>query len=149
MCISPLTSLMMDQHAKYTPRGLITEFVGEAQSDEAAIDRAIKGKVQIVYMSPESAVSNDTYRGMFLSQPYKDRLVAVAIDEAHCVKTWGDEFRVAFAEIGELRSFFPSNVRIIALTATATVQILKSVTLRLSLVDPVIVSMSPHREYLL
>ena len=46
-----------------------------------------------------------------------ERLVAVVVDEAHCVKTWGDEFRTAFAHIGELRSLIPSRVNILALTA--------------------------------
>ena len=41
---------MMDQHAKYTPKGLITEFVGEVQSNEMSVDRVIKGEVQLVYI---------------------------------------------------------------------------------------------------
>lgn len=146
MCISPLTSLMMDQHAKYTPSGLKTEFVGEVQSNEKAIDRVIRGEVQLVYISPESVMSNPTYRNMFLSLPYKERLVAVAVDEAHCVKTWGDEFRIALAHIGELRSLIPSSVHIIALTATATLQIVKVVAERLSMVNPILVALSPHRQ---
>ena len=54
---------------------------------------------------------------MLLSPQYQEKLVALAIDEAHCVKTWGDEFRVAFAQIGELRSFIAAGI---ALTATVT-----------------------------
>ena len=114
VCISPLTSLMIDQHAKYTPSGLITEFVAEAQCDEKAADRVMRAEVQLVYIIPESVMCNPTYRDMFLSLPYKERLVALAVDEAHYVKTWGDEFHIALAHIGELRSIFPSSVNVIS-----------------------------------
>ena len=78
--ISPLTSLMMDQHAKFKPKGIRTEFVCEAQSNEISTDRVIKGEIQLVYISPESAICNYKYRNMFLSSPYKDHLVAIAVD---------------------------------------------------------------------
>ena len=55
---------------------------------------------------------------MLLTRVYKEQLVALVVDEAHCVKIWGDEFRLAFAHIGGLRSVIPSNVNILALTAT-------------------------------
>ena len=69
VCISPLTSLTIDQHAKYTLSGLITEFVAETQCDEKAIDRVIRTEVQLVYISPERVMCNPTY--VFLSLPYK------------------------------------------------------------------------------
>ena len=53
---------------------------------------------------------------MLLSQVYKGLMV----DDAHCVKTWGDKFRTAFAHIGEVRSLLLSGVSVMALTATAT-----------------------------
>ena len=55
-----------------------------------------------MYISPESAIGNPTYSNMFLSSQYKEKLIAVAVDEAHCVKTWGDEFRTVFSQVGEL-----------------------------------------------
>ena len=47
VCISPLTSIMMDQTAKYSPKGLSTEFVGEAQTDSDVIRRVLKRQVQL------------------------------------------------------------------------------------------------------
>ena len=44
---------------------------------------------------------------MPLSTTYKEKLVALVIDEVHCVKTWGDKFRVAFGKIGDIRSLLP------------------------------------------
>ena len=57
----------------------------------------------------------------------------------------GDDFRVAFARIGDVRSILPNNVHILALTATATPDILKTVKTRLSLDDPVLVGVTPNR----
>ena len=96
------------------------EFVGEEQTDACARRKVLNGEMQLVFISPESLINNTLYRNMLLSHKYKERLVALAVDEAHCVKTWGDEFRLAFAQIGELRSLIPASVNVIALTATAT-----------------------------
>ena len=65
MCISPLTSLMMDQRSKFTPWGLTAEFVGEAQTDHAA-------ESVLVFITPESLISNVQYRNMLLSTKYKE-----------------------------------------------------------------------------
>ena len=136
---------MVDQHAKFSPRGLKTDFVGEAQSDEGAEKRVLRGESQLVYISPENLINNTSYRRMLLRQAYKDNLVAMVIDEAHCIQTWGDEFRMAFAEIGNLRSIIPQQVNIMALTATATQETLKTIIQRLSLRNPKIIAMSPQR----
>ena len=79
---------MVDQQAKFSPLGLTVEFVGEAQEDRDAVRRVIAGKVQLVYLSPEAILKNSVYRQMLLSEVYKKKLVAIAVDEAHCIKTW-------------------------------------------------------------
>ena len=83
---------------------------------------------------------------MFLLPQYKEKLAAIAVDEAHCVKTWGDEFRTVFSEVGELRSLIPSGVRMVALTATATDETLDIVCGRLSMDNPVVVALPPYRD---
>ena len=88
VCISPLTSLMIDQRGKFGPLGLSTEFVGEAQVNPDAISKVLKGEVQLVFISPENIICNPKFRNMFLSERYKECLVALVVDEAHCVKTW-------------------------------------------------------------
>ena len=60
----------------------------------------------------------------------------------------GDTFHQAFARIGELRSIIPDDVHIIALTATATMETFQVVKSRLSLIDPVMVAISPDRSNL-
>ena len=81
---------MMDQRKKFSLSGITTEFVGEDQIDKSVITRVIKGDIQLVYISPESLVCNPVYRNMLLSPTYKEKLVALVIDEAHCVKSWYD-----------------------------------------------------------
>ena len=146
VCISPLTSLMIDQRVKFSPRGLLVEFVGEAQTDPRIEEQVLKGQVQLLYISPESAICNRKYRNMFMSPQYRDNLVTLAVDEAHCVHTWGNEFRKTFALIGELRSLLPRSTSIVALTATATSETLRVVSERLSMVNPIIVALPPYRE---
>ena len=62
----------------------------------------LKGEVQLVYISPEKIIDNYKYRDMLLTPAYMAKLAAVTVDEAHCVKTWGDKFRRAFSKLGEL-----------------------------------------------
>jgi bloom syndrome protein len=123
---------MMDQKAKFTPKGIVTEFVGEEQNDFGVIRKVVNGDIQLVYISPESLIYNQLYRNMLLSLVYREKMVALVVDEVHCVRTWGDDFRMAYAHIGDLRSILPSSVNIMALTATATEITFKAVCERLS-----------------
>ena len=147
LCISPLTSLMMDQRNKFAPRGLKVEFVGEQQTDSASWHDVIQGKVQLVYLTPENLIENKTYRKMLLSSIYQEKLVAICVDEAHCIQTWGDQFRVTFSQIGDIRSLIPRKVKIMALTATASEDTLRVAIKRLSLKDPVIVAVTLQRKH--
>ena len=86
ICISPLTTVMIDQQAKFTAMGLNAEFVGEAQENREVVSKVLNG--QLVFISPENLLNNKSYRGMLLSDKYKNKLVGLIVDEAHCVKTW-------------------------------------------------------------
>ena len=86
--VTPLTALMLDQKKKFTDLGVITEYVGSAQDDEAAVAAVLQGKIQLVYISPECIISNKKFRGMFQKDVYQKNLVALVVDEAHCVKLW-------------------------------------------------------------
>lgn len=148
VCISPLTSLMMDQRAKYSVKGLHTEFIAEAQTDPAIKCKVLNGDFQLLFITPESIIDNATYRNMLLTPPYKQKLIAVVIDEAHCVKVWGDQFRTTFAQIGDLRSLIPDTVKIMALTATATTETLRVVTHRLSMIMANVIPLPPFRDHI-
>ena len=88
MCISPLTSIMMDQQAKFSALGIKVEYVGEAQQNDSIIRNVLQGSVQLVFISPEAILHNHRFRTMLLSNVYRNHLVALVVDEAHCIKTW-------------------------------------------------------------
>ena len=88
LCVSPLTSLMLDQCSKFSSKGLSVDFVGEAQESSEALNEVKKGRIQLVYTSPESLISNRCCRSMLSSDVYHQNLVAFGVNEAHCVKKW-------------------------------------------------------------
>ena len=88
ICVSPLVSLMMDQKARFTPKGIFAEFLGEEQTDENCIRSVITCSAQLVHISPESLICNHIFHNMIMSPIYKEKLVAFVIDEAHCAKSW-------------------------------------------------------------
>ena len=79
---------MIEQTARLNSLAIVTQFVGEAQNDPDARHDVLKGQVQVVLISPENAIQNPMYRNMFLSASYKQRMVALVVDEAHCIRTW-------------------------------------------------------------
>ena len=92
--VAPLTALMQDQVASFRAKGLTAACVGGHHSgvtlprvvtDEEVVAR---GKAQLVYMSPETLLSEPLWRELFRSPTYKSNLVALAIDEAHLVAKW-------------------------------------------------------------
>ena len=84
MCISPLTALMMEQRSV---RGISSEYIC-LQQDIEAMDRVRKGMVQLLYVSPESILSNPQWRDMLLLPVYQKNFVALVVDEAHCITMW-------------------------------------------------------------
>ena len=86
--VTPLTALMLDQKERFSRTGLRVEFVGSAQDNERAIEEVLNGTVQLVYISPESILNNKKFRAMLQKEIYQEKLRALAVDEAHCVKLW-------------------------------------------------------------
>ena len=67
VCISPFSTIMMDQKVKLSALGWDVEMVGESKTDKAAFDRVINGEVQLVYISPENIINKSVYRKMLLT----------------------------------------------------------------------------------
>ena len=88
VCVSSLISIMVDQREKFQSMGIDTECVGETQGDSDAIKKVLNGCLQLLFISPGSILMNPKYRTMLRTGNYKNKLVALAVDEAHCVKTW-------------------------------------------------------------
>ena len=85
LCVSPLTSLMLEQREKYSTRGICCEFVGELQQDIEAMNNIRRGHVQLLFISPESLLSNPQWREIPV---YQKKVVGLVVDEAHCRAMW-------------------------------------------------------------
>lgn len=116
LVVSPLISLMQDQVMNLMEVGVKAVFLNSSlsyQDAQKTKEKIKKGKVKIVYVSPEGILSGH------LTDFFKEvEISLIAIDEAHCVSQWGHEFRKDYTRLGELKDLFP-DVPLIALTATA------------------------------
>lgn len=79
---------MIDQRRNFSSFGISVELVGEAQTDKEVIKKVVAGSFPLVLISPENITSNSLYRNMLMNKAYKERLVALVIDEAHVIKDW-------------------------------------------------------------
>jgi len=114
LVISPLIALMKDQVDGLSANGISASYFNSSQSNEeqsAIIDRVLSADLKLLYVAPESLaglqnILNETY------------ISCVAIDEAHCISSWGHDFRPSYQQLGFLKKTLP-NTPFIALTATA------------------------------
>ncbi|MDB9931907.1 DNA helicase RecQ [Flavobacteriales bacterium] len=127
--VSPLISLMKDQVQALKSNGIKADFFNSSISPEeenAVIDRAMKGELQLLYLSPEKliSVSNTWLREL--------NIKLVAVDEAHCVSMWGHDFRPEYTQLKNFRNSLPE-VPFMALTATADKSARKDIEQQLGL----------------
>ena len=118
--VSPLIALMKDQVKNLKKRGIeaiaLTSGMHFKQID-AALDTCIYGKIKFLYLSPERLRSE-----IVQVRLQKMNVNLLAVDEAHCISQWGYDFRPPYLQIAEVRKLMP-NVPVMALTATATPQV--------------------------
>ncbi|MBC2840371.1 ATP-dependent DNA helicase RecQ [Robiginitalea sp. SC105] len=128
--VSPLIALMEDQLASLKARGIKAMGLYGRLSEEdllRRLDNAAFGSYQFLYLSPERLQQE-------LVRQHLERLPVslIAIDEAHCISQWGFDFRPAYLDCIRLREMHPG-VPLIALTATATPEVLDDITTHLGL----------------
>ena len=85
LVVSPLLALMADQVRTYNDKG-VTAAIASSETKE----RVLRGDFELVYITPEQLLKDDdtAYRDMCQSTVFKERLVGLVVDEAHCVKKW-------------------------------------------------------------
>jgi ATP-dependent DNA helicase RecQ len=147
LVISPLLSLMKDQVDSLNKFGIDSMYCNSSQDEleqMSALSKAVQGKIKILYVSPEKALSQ-----YFLTMLKKMDLKLIAIDEAHCISQWGHDFRPEYSSLYKIRNLFPNKkIPIVALTATATKKVKEDISNSLSLVHPEVVTNSFERENL-
>jgi len=124
LVISPLIALMQDQVDQLRRRGVPAEMVhsGLSRGDQMkALERCAEGRAKLLYLAPER-LRQEYFRQWLRYQ----RLSFVAVDEAHCISQWGYDFRPSYLQIQQVRALHPS-VRMMALTATATPEVLRDI----------------------
>lgn len=145
--ITPLIALMKDQVGKLKLLGIKAEAIysGMMSMDiEKAYDNCIYGNYKFLYISPERLASEQFRQKMALIK----RICMITVDEAHCVSQWGYDFRPPFLKIAEIRQIIPYDVPILALTATATPQIVDDIQDKLQFKERNVFSMSFERKNL-
>jgi RecQ family ATP-dependent DNA helicase len=130
--ISPLISLMDDQKTSLQNKGIKASALHcNNKNKEEETFSIIDGKIKIVYMSPEYLVKGNG-KELVSILVENDRLGFIAIDEAHCISSWGHDFRPEYKEIKIIRKEYP-NIPIIAVTATATDHVCNDIKTNLEL----------------
>ena len=127
--VTPLIALMKDQVAGLRSRGIkATAIYSGMRNSEIiiALENCIFGNYKFLYISPER-ISSELFQNKIRKIPVR----LITIDEAHCISQWGHDFRPAYRRIKELRDIFPQ-VPVLALTATATPEVVKDIQQQLS-----------------
>ena len=130
--ISPLIALMKDQVDALRANGIAAGALNSSISgDEAQSIAASIGtdELKLLYISPEKAVNR-----YFIDFIKSKKISLIAIDEAHCVSIWGNDFRQEYTHLPSLTQFFP-DVPVMALTATADKATQSDITQKLQLKD--------------
>jgi ATP-dependent DNA helicase RecQ len=131
--VSPLIALMKDQVDALRHLGIPAAAInsGQGARERAVVANAIaSGKLKLLYLAPERLLTDKTID--FLHQ---QKLAFIAIDEAHCISSWGHDFRPEYRELSRLRKLFPS-IAIHAFTATATPRVREDIAYELDLQNP-------------
>ena len=126
--VTPLIALMKDQVSKLRERGIKATAIYSGMSRDnivAALDNCILGGYKFLYISPERLSSD-----IFITKLRRMQVSFITVDESHCISQWGYDFRPSYLSIAEVRKLLP-NTPILALTATATPEVVKDIQTKL------------------
>ena len=146
LVVSPLISLMKDQVGALNQAGVHAAFLNSsltAGQYQKALGYAAEGRYKIIYVAPERLLTDS-----FLAFAMRTDISMVAVDEAHCVSQWGQDFRPSYLKIAEFINLLPKRPVISAFTATATGEVREDVIDILMLQEPVIAATGYDRPNL-
>lgn len=142
LVISPLLALMKDQVYQLKNNGIEAEYLSSELDEfdaETIFNRCKNGLTKLLYISPERLTNR-----LFLQNLEEIQISFVAVDEAHCISEWGQDFRPSYQNIKGFRENL-KNIPLLALTATATPKVLAEIHLKLNLKNPIILRRSFRR----
>lgn len=134
LVISPLISLMKDQVSSLLQSGIPAAYINSSLTPTQnikALRNAANGKYKIIYVAPERLTTNE-----FQNFCRKVSISMVAVDEAHCVSQWGQDFRPSYLKIAEFIDLLPTRPIVGAFTATATKEVRNDIIKLLKLDNP-------------
>lgn len=132
--ISPLISLMRDQVDALNDVGLPAAFINTTQTpdeQDLVFAQALSDQIKLLYVAPER-LETERFRNFAVRVP----ISLVAVDEAHCVSQWGQDFRSSYLGIGEFIAGLPTRPTVAAFTATATERVRRDIVSILGLHTP-------------
>jgi len=138
LVISPLISLMKDQVGSLNQAGIHAAYLNSsltAGQYYKALGFAREGRYPIIYVAPERLLT-----GEFMDFALNSRIAMVAVDEAHCVSQWGQDFRPSYLKITEFIERLPKRPIVSAFTATATKEVRDDMIDILMLRDPMVLT---------
>lgn len=143
--ITPLIALMKDQVAHLCERGIQADAIYSGRTRQEIVqvlENCIFGGVKILYVSPER-LSSELFQKKFSHM----KVSFITVDEAHCISQWGYDFRPSYLSISDIRKLKP-DAPILALTATATPDVVEDIQDRLGFKEKNVFKMSFYRKNL-
>ena len=134
LVISPLISLMKDQVAQLKQAGIPGAYINSSLTGaqyREVLRRAGNGRYKIIYIAPERLETEE-----FLRFATETKITLVAVDEAHCVSQWGQDFRPSYLKIAGFINRLADRPAVGAFTATATIEVKRDMERLLGLVEP-------------
>lgn len=147
--ISPLVALMQDQVAQLRRKGIAAACLhgGLSQEEHQQLQQQLQQRhLRLLYLAPER-LKGESCRRLLEELIDQGQLVAIAVDEAHCISGWGHDFRPDYRRLGQLRQLCPG-VPLVALSATAPARVRADVIRLLELRRPLIQVRSARRPNL-
>jgi len=136
LVVSPLISLMEDQVSALKSMGIKADAIHSGHTYryiDRVLDNCVLGHIKLLYISPERLLQD-----LFLARAAQMDIALLAIDEAHCVSQWGHDFRPSYLKIKDFIEQCPPR-QTIALTATATAQVIEEMKTALFTRPPLVV----------
>jgi len=143
--VTPLIALMKDQVENLKKRGITAAAIFSGMSHKEilmTLDNAVFEAYKFLYVSPERLATP-----IFMEKIKQAKVCMIAVDESHCISQWGYDFRPSYLRIADIRELLP-DAPVLALTATATPEVVKDIQTQLHFREPNVFQKSFHRSNL-